>query len=90
MNSRTIRPFWALYHALPTEARKEADKAFELFKDDPFHPGLQFKEVSRRYSIWSARVGLHWRVLGYRNGANVSWYWIGSHADYDQIVKRLP
>jgi hypothetical protein len=90
VKSRTIRPFWVLYRGLPAEARGEADKAFELFQQDPFHPSLQFKEVSSRYHVWSARIGLHWRVLGYRNGANVTWYWIGSHAEYDQLVKRLP
>ncbi len=90
MNARTIRPFWALYRALPAQARREADRAFELFQRDPFHASLHFKEVSRRHSIWSARVGLHWRVLGYRSGSNMSWFWIGTHAEYDQIVKRLP
>ena len=90
MNSRTIRQFWALYRALPREAQKEADKAFELFRQDPFHPSLQFKEVSRRRAVWSARVGLHWRVLGYLSASSISWFWIGSHAEYDQLVKRLP
>ncbi len=43
MNSRTIRPFWALYRALPALAGREADKAFELCQQDPFYPSLQFK-----------------------------------------------
>jgi len=52
---------------------------------DPFHAPLQFKEV--RPGIWSVRIGLHWRALARRNGEDLQWFWIGSHADYDAIIR---
>jgi len=34
-------------------------------------------------------VGIGWRAIGIREGDVMVWFWIGSHAEYDQIVKRL-
>jgi hypothetical protein len=31
-------------------------------------------------------VGLHYRAVAYRDGENLFWFWIGSHAGYDKIV----
>jgi hypothetical protein len=31
------------------------------------------------------RIGLGYRALGIRTGDEVVWFWIGSHADYDQL-----
>ena len=37
----------------------------------------------------SVRVGRRYRALGYQENDEVSWFWIGSHADYDRLVDRL-
>jgi len=54
---------------------------------------LQFKCVSEKHAAFSVRVGIHWRALGYRDVAlgqdTVTWFWIGSHADYDKLVAGL-
>lgn len=76
--------FWARYDTLSTEVRHLADKAFELLKEDPHHPALHFKKVGR---YWSARVGLHHRALGMPVSDGVLWFWIGSHADYDALLR---
>jgi hypothetical protein len=75
--------FWVRYRALPAEIRLLADKTFALLKADPRHPSLHFKKVDR---FWSARVGLHYRVLGVGVNDGVLWFWIGSHAEYDSLV----
>jgi len=53
--------FWKLYEALPAEVRALADKNFALLKYDPQHPSLHFKRLG---SLWSVRVGEHYRALG--------------------------
>ena len=64
--------------------RKIADKNFELLKNDPWHPSLRFKRVGRFFSV---RVGLSYRALGVEVEDGVLWFWIGSHADYDKIIR---
>jgi hypothetical protein len=78
--------FWRHYEALPGEVQRLADRNFERFEHDPFHPSLHFKEVLP--GIWSARVGIHHRALCKRRDDGWMWFWIGSHADYDKLLKR--
>jgi len=55
--------------------------------------GVQFKCVSVRHRVYSVRIGLHWRALGYRENVGseeiLTWFWIGSHAEYDRLVAAL-
>ncbi len=75
--------FWANYKALPKPAQELADKSFSSLKNDPYHPALHFKKVGR---FWSVRIGLYYRALGVNIPEGVLWFWIGSHADYDNLV----
>jgi hypothetical protein len=52
----------------------------------PPHPGLNFKKVDEENKVYSARVGLGYRVLGQIEGSEIVWFWIGSHGDYDKVV----
>jgi hypothetical protein len=81
---RTTPQFWKRFDALPLEVRELARKNFELLKRDPRHPSLQFKRLG---DYWSARVGLHFRALALEDGADFVWVWIGSHAEYDKLIK---
>lgn len=78
--------FWQLYAQLPKEIQKLADKQHELFEQNPFHPSLQLKQVGE---IWTARVGLYYRVIGYREGNLFRWGWIGPHGTYNKILRRM-
>ena len=53
-------------------------------KADPHHPSLHLKKVGR---YWSVRVGLRYRALAVEIDGGLLWFWIGSHADYDALVK---
>jgi len=75
--------FWALYEALPSNVRSLADKNFALLKSDPRHPSLHFKRIGQ---LWSVRVGGRYRALGTDVEDGISWFWIGTHAEYDEIV----
>jgi len=60
-----------------------------MYRRDPTHPSLRFKQVHPTRPIFSARVGLGYRALAVRDGEAVIWFWIGSHADYDKLLARL-
>ena len=84
MNHRATPDFRACYRALPGEVRELADKSFALLRGDPRHPSLHLKRVGR---FWSARVGLQYRALAVETPDGLVWFWIGTHADYDKLIR---
>ncbi|MEH7902693.1 type II toxin-antitoxin system RelE family toxin [Rhizobium laguerreae] len=84
MKHHATPAFWEAYDRLPEQIRKLADGNFDMLKQDPRHPSLHFKRVGR---FWSARVGASWRALAVSDGDDIIWFWIGSHADYDKLLK---
>ena len=56
--------FWKLYGELPREVQRLADKQYQLFREDPFHPSL-------------------------REGDVFNWGWIGSHEEYNKLLRRV-
>ena len=85
MNHRTNAKFWKFHEQLPIEIRRLANENFELLKRDPRHPSLHFKKVGR---MWSARVGIHYRAVAVEDGAEMVWFWIGHHSEYDRLIGR--
>ena len=83
MNHLATPDFWDCYNKLPASVRKVADRNFDLLKRDSSHPSLHFKKVGR---FWSARVGIQYRALAVEAGADLVWFWIGSHAEYDRLI----
>jgi hypothetical protein len=87
MNSRLTEDFLADFAGLPDEVKVLARKNYRLWRENPNHPSLQFKRVSQVDPIYSVRVGRGWRVLGLLEGDTVTWFWIGSHAEYDKLLR---
>lgn len=77
--------FWRAYGQLPKKIRDLADRAFDVMKQNPKHPSLHLKQAGR---FWSARVGLAYRALGVEADGDIVWFWIGSHAEYDRMLKK--
>jgi hypothetical protein len=75
--------FWKAYDHLPPAIRKLSNKNFALLNSDPSHPSLAFKRIG---TVWSARVGLHYRALATEIEDGLLWFWIGSHSDYDRLI----
>jgi hypothetical protein len=75
--------FWTAYRGLPADVRELADKNYQLLMKDPQHPSLQFKTIGRFRSV---RVGLRYRALGVEVPDGVTWFWIGTHAEYDRLI----
>lgn len=89
MNSFLLPEFLVLYRALPEQVHQQARQAYALFRQDPYHPSLRFRQVHPIRPIFSARVGLHYRAVGVREGNDIFWFWIGSHAEYDRLLNQL-
>lgn len=89
MKSHRTREFRDLYDALPPAVQRQADKAYAQFEKDPNHAGLNFKSVGGDPTWYSARIGIGHRALCRRaKDSTYVWFWIGTHADYDKMLKR--
>ena len=84
MSHFTDPGFLKHYQQLGPSVQRLADRNFRRLKAQPDHPSLHLKQVGR---FWSVRVGLHWRALAVRDGDDFVWLWIGSHADYDALLR---
>jgi len=89
VNSHTTRQFRKALAQLPKYARQQAREAYKLFEHDPYHPGLNFKQVHPTRPFYSVRVTLNYRAIGVRAGDNIIWFWIGPHDEYDKLLKQL-
>lgn len=81
MRSHASSRFWHHYSQLPTEIQRLADKNYRLWVADHWHPSLHFKKVQ---NYWVARVGRSYRAVGIESEGTVTWFWIGSHDEYER------
>ena len=88
MISRRTEGFKKLLAALPLQIQKQARSAYILWRDNPQHPSLRFKKIHAAEEIWSARITNNYRAVGIMKGERMIWFWIGSHADYDKLLRK--
>jgi hypothetical protein len=90
MKSELNLDFVKKFHELPERIKKTARKNYSLWKNNPSHPSLEFKEINAKEQIWSVRVGIGWRALGrLKNKDSIIWFWIGSHGEYDKLISKM-
>jgi len=89
LTSSTTARFRRAFAVLPEHIQRRARQAYRQFQNDPAHPSLRFKQVHSTRPIYSARVGLGYRALAVRDGDALIWFWIGTHADYDRMLRDL-
>ncbi len=75
--------------ALPSEVKKQAREVYSQFAVAPYHPGLHFKRIHSTRPIFSVRIGIDDCAVGVLDEQEVTWFWIGSHADYDGLVRQM-
>jgi hypothetical protein len=85
MNSATLPSFWRAYEALDKEITRRARRAYRLWAQNPFHPSLRFKCINRDEDVWSVRITRGYRAIGVLEGDTVTWFWVGSHDDYERF-----
>ena len=86
MKNRRSKEFRELFARLPYDIQKQAIEAYNIFKENPYHPGLRFKCVNQRKSFYSVRVNKSYRAIGEWKGDTMLWFFIGTHADYDRLL----
>lgn len=91
MQFSTTKEFWQLLTECPADIQDRVPKKLSMWEDNQRHPSLHFKKVSKdsEPSVWSIRVSDDYRMLGYRQGDHVMWYWVGKHDEYIRIINRL-
>lgn len=88
MTSRTTERFRKALAGLPEDVQQRAREAYQRFRREPSHPSLRFKPVHPTEPIYSARVSRGYRALCVLDGDTALWFWIGSHAEYDRILRQ--
>ena len=86
MNSIVTKDFLACFARLPDEIKTHARRAYRTWQADPSSRGLHFKPVRGHIDLYSVRIGRGWRALGTLRGDTVTWFWIGSHSEYDGLI----
>jgi len=86
VESFTVKSYWQAFKELPENIQRHTDRKFDLWKQNPFHPSLNFKCVNTEYNIWSARITIDYRALAVKKENSVIWYWIGSHKKYERLL----
>jgi hypothetical protein len=84
MRSLTTTKFWEGYSALPLEIKNAARKQYRIWQSNPRHPSLHFKPIGE---LWSVRVTQDYRALALFEDDTYHWIWIGTHSEYDRILK---
>ena len=60
-----------------------------MFRQNPYHPSLNFERILRTDSVYSARVGRRYRALCTLIDDQAIWFFIGTHAEYDRLIENL-
>ena len=89
MRSRTTPRFRRAFGKLPRRIQQQAREAYELFLNSPDHPSLRLKRIHSARDIFSVRITRAYRALGVREGDLMIWFWIGSHDEYDALIKEM-
>ena len=85
MISRAHAKYWECFNALPSQIQDLAREKYRLWEQDCFHPSLHFKAIAP--NVWSVRVNENYRAVGRRKGNLIVWFWIGTHTEYDLLIK---
>jgi len=89
VNSYLDEGFIKCFKKLPERIQNRARQVYQQWKENPFDPRLQFKQVHASKPIYSVRVHIGWRALGLRKNNAVLWFWVGSHEDYNKIITKF-
>jgi hypothetical protein len=86
MKSKTSSDFWGRMERLPVRVQELARQKYALWRRSPRHPSLHFKEL--RPGLWSLRINQGYRALAWSENEQYLWFSIGTHADYDRMIRE--
>lgn len=85
MKSFATADFWHAYAQLSPELKGKAQRAYQLWQENPQHPSLHFKKVGK--ALWSVRISGGYRALALKKDNDYYWIWIGTHDQYDSLLR---
>lgn len=86
MISSTKASFRRRFDRLPPRVQQHAIASYRLWQCDPWNPTLMFKKIG---NYWSVRIDGGYRAMATRESERVTWFWIGSHDEYERLIKEL-
>jgi hypothetical protein len=89
VNSELTDEFQICFRRLPGRIKRQARKNYLVWKKNSQHPSLDFKRVGKKSAVYSIRVGIGWRAIGLKQSNAIVWFWIGSHAEYDRLLRKI-
>lgn len=87
--SKASPKFWKCYRVLPQEIRDKAKGVYQVFQRDPWYPSLNFKRVHSSLPVYSVRITQDYRAVGVLQEDRMLWFWIGSHSEYNALLKQM-
>jgi len=63
--------------------------AYRLWRENPNHPGLRFKQAVPGKLVFSLRIDKRYRAFCVFESGSAVWFWIGKHAEYERILKAF-
>jgi len=82
---RTTDRFWKCFEKLPKPIQEFSQRTFTSLKTNPSHPSLHFKKIGK---FWSVRIGMNYRALAIKHEEDFVWVWIGTHDEYERMIKE--
>ena len=80
--------YWKSFDDLPLDIKKLAEENYQLWKENPQHPGLRFKKIHKDLPVYSFRVGMKNRTVGIETeDGRIAWFWVGSFEDFKSAMK---
>jgi hypothetical protein len=76
---------WKCYDSLPKDVPTLAGDKFKLFEREPFHRSLGLQQKG---NVWTLDIGRSSRAIAYRDGNDFHRFWIGSHEEYNNLLRR--
>lgn len=89
MISKATAKFWKYHRVLPKDTKEKAKEAYVLFRENPWYPSLHFKRVHSSLPVYSVRITKDYRAVGIMKDEKIIWFWVGSHTDYDKLLKQI-
>ena len=81
--------YWQRFDELPDDIRELAEENYQLWKTNPHHPKLRFKQILESPKVFSFRVGLRHRTVGVETpDGHMAWFWVGSIDDFRRTVEE--
>jgi hypothetical protein len=72
---------------LPATSKRNPGTCRQELCDSETRSASPIASLEKVGVYWSARVGLHYRVLAKERAEGLVWFWIGHHNEYEDLLK---